>query len=275
MSFEEWRLGRWRLFFFFFYQVKHAWCMSLSPHRRPTSCQMSKDHDCRNPLPRGAFLRGSGEGLPREKMPINKQTRQTNKLASARSFTGRQLLTLNWHVFNCLGWPEFPTLFLRGLKLKIWIWLLRRAPPAAAINYSWQIWPSSRGHGHVPRRLLPSPPRGHGAEGSPAALSRLDSSRARRVWLRSKSHVQGNIFFSRARVSSVAQFWQFQRRGSGWEESEEEGAATFHVSVPTSSKLEARPLMGNCVWGSADGKVSGDWIPLPFRDGRVNTGEAD
>lgn len=90
-----------------------------------------------------------------------------------------------------------------------------RIPPLLLIILD-SFWQSSRGHGHVLRRLLPSPPRGHEAEGSPAALpvstrAEPDASDCRPN-LKSMLRVQGKIFRpekknkKHTRVLSIAQF---------------------------------------------------------------------
>lgn len=74
-----------------------------------------------------------------------------------------------------------------------------RIPPLRLIILD-SFWPSSSGPGHVQQRLFPSPPRGHEAEGSPAALpvstrAEPDASDCGPN-LTSPLRVQGNIFLS-------------------------------------------------------------------------------
>lgn len=236
----------------------------------------------------GVFLCGSGEGLPCEKMAITKQTRQTNESRFC-SFVRR---TSTYHRMTHTGMSKCVE-FSRMARVLSTVLVRPAARSSRSESGYWDVriplllliildsfWRRSRGHGHVLWRLLPSPPRGHGAEGSPAALpvstwAEPDASdcgpnltsllRAKEIFSFQRTH---------ARVSRIAQFWQFRRRGRGWEESEREGAATFHVTVPTSRKLEAR-----CWWETVSrDQLTGRSVvteSLPFRDGRVNTWATD
>lgn len=149
--------------------------------------------------PWGPFLCGSGEGLPCGKKKNGNN--ESNKPCCCHFI--RRTSPYHRRKKNILRWQNvlLSAVLVRpaAQSSRSGYWDVRIPPLLLIILDSF--WRSSRGLGHVPRRLLPSPLRGHKAEGSPAALpvstrAEPDASDCRPN-LTSLLRVQGNISPSR------------------------------------------------------------------------------
>lgn len=184
-------------FFFFFFLTRlsmHDACRY--PHiadRHQVKCQKITAAGIRRRGGRFSAVQGKVCRVKKKKMSITKQTRRTNE---SRFWQDVDLSQNDTHWSDKTCWifddgqrSQHCSCAARSSELQIWIWLLRRAHPAAAINYSRQFLAElqrTRPRSPAPSSISSTRSRGWRLPGCP---SRLDSSRARRVWLRSKSHV--------------------------------------------------------------------------------------